>query len=137
MYCLKIEVIVEVRLLHRTTCVDEVVHAHKTRSELERAAQGIDPLLLICVPTFCVFITSKCSTTITWGSSLLLTGASGLYLGEIANKVAAFAVVLRQDIEKEGLHVVVEGLVVEEQLGQQTQVLTVDCAHIPINLGWN
>lgn len=59
------------------------------------------------------------------------------YLGEVANEVATFAVVLGQDVEKEGLHVVVEGLVVQEQLGQQTQVLTVDCAHIPINLSWD
>lgn len=56
------------------------------------------------------------------------------YLGEVANKVATFAVVLGQDVEKEGLHIIVEGLVVQEELGQQTQVLTVDCAHIPINL---
>ena len=48
--------------------------------------------------------------------------------------MAAFVVVLGQDIEKEGLHIIVEGLVVQEQLGQQTQVLTVDCAHISIDL---
>lgn len=56
------------------------------------------------------------------------------YLREVTNKVATFAVVLGEDVEKEGLHIIVEGLVVEEQLGQQTQVLTVDCAHVPINL---
>lgn len=56
------------------------------------------------------------------------------YLGEVADKVAAFAVVLGEDVEKEGLHIVVEGLVVQEQFSKQTQVLTVDCAHIPINL---
>lgn len=49
--------------------------------------------------------------------------------------MATFAVVLGEDVEKEGLHVVVESLVVQEELGQQTQVLTVDCAHVPINLG--
>lgn len=57
-----------------------------------------------------------------------------LYLGEVADEVATFAVILGEDVEKEGLHIIVEGLVVQEQLGQQTQVLTVDCAHIPINL---
>ena len=56
------------------------------------------------------------------------------YLGEVADEVATFAVILGQDVEKEGLHIIVEGLVVQEQLGQQTQVLTVDCAHISINL---
>lgn len=48
--------------------------------------------------------------------------------------MATFVVILGQDVEKEGLHVIVECLVVQEQLGQQTQVLTVDCAHVPINL---
>lgn len=57
-----------------------------------------------------------------------------MYLWEVANEVAAFAVVLGQDVEKEGLYIVVEGLVVQKQLGQQAQVLTVDCAHISINL---
>lgn len=63
-------------------------------------------------------------------------GESQPYLREVTNKVATFAVVLGEDVEKEGLHIIVEGLVVEEQLGQQTQVLTVDCAHVPINLLW-
>lgn len=48
--------------------------------------------------------------------------------------MATFTVILCEDIEKEGLHVVVEGLVVEEKLGQQAQVLAVDCAHISIDL---
>lgn len=48
--------------------------------------------------------------------------------------MAALAVVLREDVEKERLHVVVQGLVVQEQLGQQAQVLTVDCAHISVHL---
>ena len=65
------------------------------------------------------------------------SGASLRYLGEVADEMATFAVILGQDVEEEGLHIVVEGLVVQEQLGQQTQVLTVDCAHIPINLWWD
>lgn len=48
--------------------------------------------------------------------------------------MATFAVVLCEDVKKEGLHVIVEGLVVQEQLGQQTQVLTVDCAHVAVDL---
>lgn len=59
---------------------------------------------------------------------------AGLYLGEVADKMATFAVVLGEDVKKEGLHVIVESLVVQEELGQQTQVLTVDCAHVPVNL---
>lgn len=57
-----------------------------------------------------------------------------MYLGEVAHEMAALAVVLREDVEEERLHVVVQGLVVQEQLGQQAQVLTVDCAHVSINL---
>lgn len=48
--------------------------------------------------------------------------------------MATFVIILGQDVEKERLYIIVEGLVVQEQLGQQTQVLTVDCAHIPIDL---
>lgn len=48
--------------------------------------------------------------------------------------MAALAVVLCENVEEEGLHIVVQRLVVQEQLGQQTQVLTVDCAHVPIHL---
>lgn len=59
---------------------------------------------------------------------------SPAYLGEVADQMATFVVVLREDVEKEGLDVIVKGLVVQEQLGQQTQVLTVDCANISIDL---
>ena len=48
------------------------------------------------------------------------------YLGEVSHEVAACVVCLSHDIEQEGLHVVVQRLVVEEQLGQQTQILAVD-----------
>ena len=40
--------------------------------------------------------------------------------------MAAGVVRLRHDVEEEGLHVVVQRLVVQEQLGQETQVLAVD-----------
>lgn len=40
------------------------------------------------------------------------------YLGEVANEVATLAVILGQDVEKEGLHIIVEGLVVQEKFGQ-------------------
>ena len=40
--------------------------------------------------------------------------------------MAAVAVHLAQHVEHEGLHVKVQRLVVQEQFGQQTQVLAVD-----------
>lgn len=36
------------------------------------------------------------------------------YLRKVADEVAALAVVLGQDVEKEGLHIIVEGLMVQE-----------------------
>lgn len=44
-------------------------------------------------------------------------------LGEVAHDVEALAVILRHYIEKEGVCVIVQCLVVEETLGQKTQVL--------------
>ncbi len=40
-----------------------------------------------------------------------------------------FIVLLRQDIEEKGINIIVEGLVVQEQLGQQAQALAVDLQH--------
>lgn len=40
------------------------------------------------------------------------------YLREVANKVTAFTVILGEDVEKEWLHIVVEGLVVQEQFSE-------------------
>ena len=61
-------------------------------------------------------------------------GRRRAYLGEVPDQVAALAVILGEHVEEEGLHVVVQGLVVQKQLGQQTQVLTVDCAHVAVHL---
>lgn len=44
-------------------------------------------------------------------------------LGEVAHNVEALAVVLRHHIEEEGVCVIVQRLVVQEALGQKTQVL--------------
>ena len=49
--------------------------------------------------------------------------------------MAAFLVVPGEHVEEEGLHVVIEGLVVQEELGQQAEVLAVHLAHGAINLG--
>lgn len=47
----------------------------------------------------------------------------GADLGEVAHDVEAFAVVLRHYVEEEGVCVIVQCLVVQETLGQKTQVL--------------
>ena len=48
--------------------------------------------------------------------------------------MAALLVVESKYVEEEGLDVVVQRLVVEEQLGQQAQVLTVDLADVAVHL---
>ena len=48
--------------------------------------------------------------------------------------MAPLAVVLGQDVEEEGLHVIVERLVVQEELGQEAQVLAVDLARHAVHL---
>ena len=55
-------------------------------------------------------------------------------LGEVSNQVAAFGVVFREDVEEKGLDVVVQGLVVQEQLHQQAEVLAVDLVHVAVHL---
>ena len=47
------------------------------------------------------------------------------YLAEVADNMAPLPIVLRQDVEEEGFHVIVERLVVEEELREETQVLAV------------
>lgn len=47
------------------------------------------------------------------------------YLGEVADNVEAFAVVLCHYVEEEGICVIVEGLVVQEALCQEAEVLRV------------
>lgn len=49
----------------------------------------------------------------------------GTDLGEVAHDVEALAVILGHDVEEEGVCVIVQRLVVQEALGQQTQVLGV------------
>lgn len=56
------------------------------------------------------------------------------FLREISDEMASFAVVFRQDIEQEGLNVVVQGLVVEEQFGEEAQVLTVYLVGVSVDL---
>lgn len=57
-----------------------------------------------------------------------------LLFREIADHVAAPIVALGEDIKEEGLDIVVERLVVEEELGEQAQILTVDFVLLAIHL---
>lgn len=47
----------------------------------------------------------------------------GADLGEVAHDVESFAVILRHYVEEEGVRVIVQCFVVQETLGQKTQVL--------------
>ena len=46
-------------------------------------------------------------------------------LTKVADYVTALPVVFSQDVKQERLHVVVQGLVIEEKFGEQAQVLAV------------
>ena len=48
--------------------------------------------------------------------------------------MTTLAVILGEDIEQERLHVIVQRLVVQEQLDQETQVLTVDLVGVAVHL---
>lgn len=54
--------------------------------------------------------------------------------GEVADEVAALAVVDGERVEEERLHVVVERLVIEEKFGQEAKVLAIDLVHVPVHL---
>mmetsp|Transcript_41598 Transcript_41598/g.106452 ORF Transcript_41598/g.106452 Transcript_41598/m.106452 type:complete len:349 (+) Transcript_41598:700-1746(+) len=58
----------------------------------------------------------------------------GLLLGKVAHHVVPRGVVLREDVEQEGVHVVVERLVVQEELGEVAQVLAVHLLLAPVHL---
>ena len=55
-------------------------------------------------------------------------------LAEVPHQVTALAVILGEDIEQEGLHVVVERLVIEEQLGDVAQVFRVNLLLLRVKL---
>ncbi len=63
---------------------------------------------------------------------VVLLGAV-LLLAEVADEVAAVGVVLGEDVEEKGLNVEVEGLVVEEELGDEAQVLAIDFARVAVD----
>ncbi len=66
-------------------------------------------------------------------ADIVLLGAV-LLLAEVAHQVAALLIVAGQHVEEEGLHVVVQSLVVQEELDEQTEVLTVDLVRVAIHL---
>ena len=56
----------------------------------------------------------------------MASSLAGVFLlAEVSDEVAALCVGDGHHVEKEGLHVEVERLVVQEELGQQAQVLAV------------
>ena len=59
------------------------------------------------------------------------------HLAEVSDDVAAVAVHVRHDVEEERFHVEVQSLVVQEQHGQQTQVLAVDLVLLAVHLQGN
>lgn len=59
------------------------------------------------------------------------------HLGEVSNQMTSFGVVLRKHVKKERFHVIVQSLVVQKELGEKTEVLTVYCADVPIDLNKN
>lgn len=56
------------------------------------------------------------------------------YLGEVAHKMTALLVVPGQYVEEEWLHIVIQGLVIQEEFGQQAEVLAEEFADISIDL---
>ena len=48
--------------------------------------------------------------------------------------MAAMFIIFGENIEEEGLHIVVESLVVEEEFGEKTEILTIDLIGITVHL---
>lgn len=59
---------------------------------------------------------------------------NGTHLAEVADRVASLDVADRHHVEEKGLHVVVQRFVVQEELGQQTEVLAVLFVPLSIHL---
>lgn len=47
--------------------------------------------------------------------------------------MAAFAVIFRQYVEKEGFNIVVQRFMVEEQLGEEAEVLAIDLVSVAVH----
>ena len=60
--------------------------------------------------------------------------AGVLLLAEVADEVAPFCVCNGHDVEEEGLHVEVEGLVAKEELGKEANALAVLLVTFTTNL---
>lgn len=55
------------------------------------------------------------------------------YLGEIANDVGSLPIHFSQDVEHERLHIEVQGFVIQEELGQEAEVLAVNLVVSPVH----
>ena len=57
-----------------------------------------------------------------------------LLFGEVAHDAVPLQVALGEDVEEEGVHIVVQSFVVQEKLGQQAQVLNPAPIRIPVRI---
>ena len=57
-----------------------------------------------------------------------------LLLAEVSHNVASVAVRDGHHVEQEGLHIIVEGFVVQKGLGNQAEILTILFVLLPANL---
>ena len=81
--------------------------------------------------------TSKAHFLILWhdhNAGYIVLLLTGLLLGKIPHQVTSLAIVLGQDVEQKGLNIVVQGLVVQEELGEKTEVLAVDFTDCTVHL---
>lgn len=57
-----------------------------------------------------------------------------LLFGEVSDNVRPLAIHLAEDVEEKGIHVEVEGLVIQEELGQEAETLAIQLVVLPIDL---
>ena len=57
-----------------------------------------------------------------------------LLLAKVADPMASLGIVDGQDVKEKGLHIIIERLVVQEQLDQQTEILTIDLVGLSVHL---
>lgn len=114
---------------HSTQCLSGTTHEHLyvCRNEQVQGYANAFQLHLIGSIYFHLVVSVKCDYTVGVESCLNTENTKSGALAErprrrethtnlrkVADEVAALAVVLGQDVEKEGLHIIVEGLMVQE-----------------------
>lgn len=99
-------------------------------------------MLCMCKPISLSF--RPCSDKAAWASRAVVTSIdeSDQFLSSFITKthatsqagISPLSIPLTQDIEEEGVNIIVERLVVQEQLGQEAQVLAVDLVLAAVHL---